>query len=780
MGRGVQAAFVIHVDFDGEICCGEWERCDREELGGEPDAAGAGETNSATRLYGKELDFSGIVCPAVDGEVLSVGELCALGRTLRSAKGLVEQIEATELEHRIGRCIDCNLLVILDRASEDSEFIRPERRKNRQDLDTLLKKESIRVFQAKGSDRPLVTSRRRMCVGIRATHKHFLPGGVVLDASSSGATYFMEPKDAVELNNMEVKLLNYEKEEEIAILRSFSEEIAKAEVEIRYLIDRVLEVDLACARAGYGRWMHGVCPTLNNGREESLFLDIEGIRHPLLLESSLQSLASDKYSEQGNAVNVDKWPTLDFPVPIDLKIGGGITVVVISGPNTGGKTASMKTLDLASLLSKAGMYLSAGNQPKIPWFDLVLADIGDHEQSFSTFSGHISRICKILEVSLKNSLVLIDEIGSGTDPSEGVALSTSILQYLKDRVGLAVITTHYADLSKLKDNDMRFENAAMESSLNTLLPTYRILWGTRLDPNKQQERKGLLYLSLMEECQKLETQAKTAASIYSEIIDLYREIRDEASDLDNRVLALRSQKTQQVRRELRTAKTQIEKVLQDFEYQVMNASADQYNTLMRKSESTIMAIVKANEPSDGYVTKSSDNTAYIPKIGDQVYVKGLGDKVATIVESPGDDETVLVVVQYGKLRIRVKTANLRVISNRELNASSASATMKKKGQQTRDSPSISETRTEEIPFGPAIQTSKNTVDLRGMRVEEASQYLDMAISSTDSRSVLFIIHGMGTGALKEGVYDMLKSNPRIAKFEQENPMNYGCTVAYIK
>ncbi|KAL9689607.1 hypothetical protein QQ045_009994 [Rhodiola kirilowii] len=716
----------------------------------------------------------------------------------------------TELEHRIGRCIDWNLLVILDRASEDSEFIRPERRKNRQDLDTLLKKESIRVFQAKGSDRPLVTSRRsRMCVGIRATHKHFLPGGVVLDASSSGATYFMEPKDAVELNNMEVKLLNYEKEEEIAILRSFSEEIAKAEVEIRYLIDRVLEVDLACARAGYGRWMHGVCPTLNNGRDESLFLDIEGIRHPLLLESSLQSLASDKYSEQGNAVNVDKWPTLDFPVPIDLKIGGGITVVVISGPNTGGKTASMKTLDLASLLSKAGMYLSAGNQPKIPWFDLVLADIGDHqslEQSFSTFSGHISRICKILEVSLKNSLVLIDEIGSGTDPSEGVALSTSILQYLKDRVGLAVITTHYADLSKLKDNDMRFENAAMEFSLNTLLPTYRILWGTvgdsnaltiassigfdkrvterarlwvqRLDPNKQQERKGLLYLSLMEECQKLETQAKTAASIYSEIIDLYREIRDEASDLDNRVLALRSQKTQQVRRELRTAKTQIEKVLQDFEYQVMNASADQYNTLMRKSESTIMAIVKANEPSDGYVTKSSDNTAYIPKIGDQVYVKGLGDKVATIVESPGDDETVLV--QYGKLRIRVKTANLRVISNRELNASSASATMKKKGQQTRDSPSISETRTEEIPFGPAIQTSKNTVDLRGMRVEEASQYLDMAIGATDSRSVLFIIHGMGTGALKEGVYDMLKSNPRIAKFEQENPMNYGCTVAYIK
>lgn len=174
------------------------------------------------------------------------------------------------------------------------------------------------------------------------------------------------------------------------------------------------------------------------------------------------------------------------------------------------------------------------------------------EQSLSTFSGHISRICKILEVSSKDSLVLIDEIGSGTDPSEGIALSTSILQYLKERIGLAVVTTHYADLSQLKKKDSRFENAAMEFSLNTLLPTYRILWGIsgdsnaltiassigfdkrvierarlwvqRLDPGKQQERKGLLYLSLMKERQKLEGQAKTAASIYSEIMNLYREV----------------------------------------------------------------------------------------------------------------------------------------------------------------------------------------------------------------------------------------------------------------
>lgn len=293
------------------------------------------------------------------------------------------------MERRIGHCIDCTLSVILDKASDDLEFIRAERRKNKEDLDTLLKKESIRVFQSKGSDRPLVTSRRsRMCVGIRATFKHLLPGGVLLDASSSGATYFMEPKEAVVLNNMEVKLLNYEKEEERAILRSFSYEIAMAGTKILYLINKVLEVDLACARAGYGRWMHGVCPTFRNGMDKSSMVDIEGIRHPLLLESSLQivadisssnSRASVKSDENENALTSDKWSRHNFPVPIDIKIGEGVSVVIISGPNTGGKTASMKTLGLTSLMSKAGMYISAVNQPCIPWFDLVLADIGDHQ-----------------------------------------------------------------------------------------------------------------------------------------------------------------------------------------------------------------------------------------------------------------------------------------------------------------------------------------------------------------------------------------------------------------
>ncbi|KAL4626779.1 hypothetical protein ACB092_05G121800 [Castanea dentata] len=547
-------------------------------------------------------DVSGILNSAASRELLSISELCAIRRTLRAAKLLFENLKQlvntgdcseterylplleilkhcnfqVELEHKIGFCIDCNLLIILDRASEDLEIIRSERKRNSESLDSLLKGVSSQIFQAGAIDRPLITKRRsRMCVGIRASHRHLLPDGVILNVSGSGATYFMEPKEAIELNNMEVKLSNSEKAEEIAILSLLTSEIVESEIEIRYLLDRILEVDLAFARAAYAQWMNGVCPiitsqgcdAINFSEEEdyALSVDIAGIQHPLLLESSLRSSSDVITSNSGNSVHLgDGNGTMtslsmlrgasDYPVPIDIKIKCGTKVVVISGPNTGGKTASMKTLGVASLMSKAGMFLPAKNRPRIPWFDLVLADIGDHqslEQSLSTFSGHITRICNILEVASRESLILIDEIGSGTDPSEGVALSTSILQYLKDHVNLAVVTTHYADLSLLKEKGSQFENAAMEFSLETLQPTYQVLWGStgnsnalsiaksigfdlniieraqqwveQLKPENQQERKGLLYQSLVEERNRLEAQARRAGSLHAEILDLYHE-----------------------------------------------------------------------------------------------------------------------------------------------------------------------------------------------------------------------------------------------------------------
>ncbi|XP_054801971.1 uncharacterized protein LOC129305847 isoform X3 [Prosopis cineraria] len=707
---------------------------------------------SAARLISQPVDFSGIddlteiVNVATSGQLLTMRELCTVCRTLRAARELFKKLQElssvanaperylplleilqncdflVELANKIEFCIDCNFSVILDRASEDLEIIRSERKRNMEVLDSFLKEVSFQIFKAGGIDKPLVTRRRaRLCVGVKASHRHLQPDGVVLNVSSSGATYFMEPKDAIDLNNMEVRLSNSEKAEERAILSLLASEIASSETKIKYLLDRILEVDLAFARAAYAQWMNGKCPIFSlgnfeggdyNGDDETLLVDIDGIRHPLLLESSLNrfpdnlDLRSGDADELGNKNAVVASRNLsqaidDFPVPVDFKIGRGTRVVVISGPNTGGKTASMKNLGLTSLMSKSGMHLPAKSCPKLPWFDLILADIGDHqslEQNLSTFSGHISRICKILEVASKKSLVLIDEIGSGTDPSEGVALSASILQYLKDRVNLAVVTTHYADLSCLKDRDNCFDNAAMDFSLETLQPTYKILWGCsgdsnalsiaksigfdnniiegakkwveKLKPEQQQERRGMLYHSLQEERNRLKSQAERVASVRAEILNIYCEIQEEAEDLEQRERALMEKETRQVQQELLDAKSQMETIIKKFEKQLRTVGRDQLNLLIKESESAIASIVKVHAAPVNFPGNEADQIPYTPQFGEQVRVEGLGGKLGTVVEQPGDDETILV--QYGKVKVRVKKSSIRAIHSNGKNSISSS------------------------------------------------------------------------------------------------------------
>ncbi|XP_048141309.1 endonuclease MutS2 isoform X2 [Rhodamnia argentea] len=799
-------------------------------------------------------DVSAIVESARKGELLTIGEICTVRRMLSASRKVGEELEVAaaaggrdsfgrysplleilydcdfcmDLERKIEYCVECNLSIILDRASEDLEIIRSERKSNMEELDSLLKEVSGHVFRAGGIDRPLITKRRsRMCVGIRASHRYLLSGGLVLSVSSSGATYFMEPKEAIELNNMEVRLSNAERDEEIAILSLLTSEIADAGIQIKHILDRVIEIDLAFARASYARWLNGVCPTLSSDHSDGScaeadhvrLVDIESIRHPLLLESSVGHPGDVAASNSPHFANLNNsmrgltssdysGTSSDFPVPVDIKIERGTKVVVISGPNTGGKTASMKTLGLASLMSKAGMYLPAKDSPRVPWFDLILADIGDHqslEQNLSTFSGHISRICKILDVASTESLVLIDEIGSGTDPSEGVALSVSILQYLKNRIHLAVVTTHYADLTLLKE-DRRFENAAMEFSLKTLQPTYRILWGStgdsnalniaksigfdgeiierakewveRLRPERQQERKGFLYQSLLEERDHLKAQAEKAASLHVEVMNLYQEILHEAEDIDNRQKALMAKETHHALEERKAAEMEIQTVVKEFENNLEDARPDQLNSLVRKCESSIASILEAHQPGKLDFPDRSGDASYVPQNGEQVHVKGLGNKLATVVEETGDDDTILV--QFGKVRVRVNKNDVRAVANsRRSRASGSIPQLRRKNNHEELQNQAEGKKDEGSLYGPLLQTSKNTVDLRGMRVEEAAIELDMAISSRGSYSVIFIIHGMGTGAVKERVLEILKNHPRVAKYEQESSLNYGCTVAYI-
>ncbi|XP_020890897.1 uncharacterized protein LOC9324369 isoform X2 [Arabidopsis lyrata subsp. lyrata] len=782
-------------------------------------ALAAMEMMESQRLGLSEIqDLSDIVERAVAGQLLTVRELCSVRSTLMAATsvfqklrkaaisdksplvGLVQGCDFKDtLQQKIGFCIDCNMSMILDRASEDLEIIRSERRRNMEKLDSLLKKISTQIFQAGGIDRPLITQRRsRMCVAIRATHKSLLPGGVVLSVSSSRATCYIEPKEAVELNNMEVRHANSEKAEEMAILSILTSEVSMAQKDILHLLDRILELDIAFARASHAKWMNGVYPNVTSehtktpglgGDHKSLSVDIDSAQHPLLLGSVLGS------PNDG----------MVFPVPIDIKVESRAKVVVISGPNTGGKTALLKTLGLISLMSKSGMYLPAKNCPRLPWFDFILADIGDPqslEQSLSTFSGHISRIRQILDIASENSLVLLDEICSGTDPSEGVALATSILQYIKNRVNVAVVSTHYGDLSRLKDNEPQFQNAAMEFSMETLQPTFRVLWGStglsnaltvaksigfntgilenahkwteKLNPEQDVERKGSLFQSLVEERNKLKLQASKTEAFHRDLMNLYHELEHESHDLEKRERALLKKETQKVQEDLNSAKSKMQKLVAEFKSQLEIAQADQYNSLILKTEEAVAEIIEACCPID-LDSIEEPYSDYSPQAGEKVLVTGLGDKLGTVVEEPGDDETVLV--QHGKIRVRIKKKDIKPLPRSTSSQTSNRSLRSKRQVNMKDLGSVLQMQQSE-PV--RIQTSKNTLDLRGMRAEEAVHQLDMAISGRDSGSILFIIHGMGTGVIKELVLERLRKHTRVSRYEQANPMNYGCTVAYIK
>ncbi|CAD6261701.1 unnamed protein product [Miscanthus lutarioriparius] len=469
----------------------------------------------------------------------------------------------------------------------------------------------------------------------------------------------------------------------------------------------------------------------------------------------------------------------------------------------------MKTLGLSSLMSKAGMFFPAKGSPRIPWFDQVLADIGDHqslEHSLSTFSGHISRLRSIVEIVSKDSLVLIDEIGSGTDPSEGVALSTSILKYLASKVNLAIVTTHYADLSRLQSVDNRFDNAAMEFCVETLQPTYRILWGStgnsnalsiaksigfdqkvldraqewveKLLPDKQKERQGLLYDSLLDEKKLLESQANKAASIVSQVEGLYNEIRLEADDLESRVAALRTRETQKVQQELKVVKSQMDTIIKNFEAQLKNSKLEQYNSLLRKAEAATASVVAAHQPSEITFDDDENQSSFVPQIGDKVYIQGLGGgMMATVVETFGEDESCMV--QYGKIKVRVKRSKIKLVQRGTNNEATTSSSVKAKGRTPKQRSATTDGGGS-VSFGPAVQTSKNTVNLRGKRVSEAAYELRMAIDACRPYQVLFVVHGMGTGAVKDCAIDVLRNHPRVARFEDESPLNYGCTVAYIQ
>lgn len=317
----------------------------------------------------------------------------------------------SDLEAAIDHCLDCSRSTVLDRASSKLALVRLKSLENSKALEALINETAAMVFNAGGMDAQLVTKRRgRMCVAVRASQKGLLKGGVTLDVSNSGATYFMEPESAIHFNNEEIQLSEEEKSEEIAVLRQLTFMLLDVRTDVIDLLERVVTLDLACARAGHSAWLNAAPPVFLNtatasvsssdslsahdampDQEDLLLVDIKGVRHPLLLGSAIvspvnahrygifgQKAKSRNVSAGGKGAETSTSDRL-LPVPIDIDIKRGIKVVTITGPNTGGKTAALKTLGVVALMAKAGLCLPATGVPRLPWFDSILADIGDDQ-----------------------------------------------------------------------------------------------------------------------------------------------------------------------------------------------------------------------------------------------------------------------------------------------------------------------------------------------------------------------------------------------------------------
>ncbi|NJM65749.1 MAG: endonuclease MutS2 [Acaryochloris sp. RU_4_1] len=650
-----------------------------------------------------------------------------------------------ELEQEIHHCID-EQGGVADRASDKLLGIRERQRQVYQEIQAILQ----RILQRQGAalQERLITQRSdRFVIPVKAPQKEAVPG-IVHDTSATGATLYIEPQATVELNNRLRQLTRQEQIEAETIRQALTAKIAEVHLDLESLLVIVTAIDLATARARYSHWLGANRPRfLESTDSESLTL--RRLRHPLLVWQQRH--------EQGSEV-----------VAIDVAIHPQIRVVAITGPNTGGKTVTLKTLGLAILMAKAGLFVPAQEPVEMPWFDQVLADIGDEQslqQSLSTFSGHIRRIQEIIVALSEQSLILLDEVGAGTDPTEGTALAIALLQYLADHAQLTVATTHFGELKALKYVDSRFENASVEFDDATLQPTYRLLWGIPGRSNALiiAQRLGLhaqviaqaqaqledktdavnqVITGLETERRHQESKAQAAAQLLHQTEHLHQQVAQKASDLKAQEQTLRQQQEQVIQAEIRGAKQAIAQVIRDLQQQPKSALAAQ------AASQRLDKIANKRLPSRQSSPVSSPPPGFNPQVGDRVRIPRI-DQKAEVIEVTTAQE---LVVRFGLLKMTVKPTEVESLTGEKVEP-----------QPIPKKTELAPKKLDPPTSAPLIRTSQNTLDLRGSRVADAEVALENAIAKT--QGPLWIIHGHGTGKLRQGVQAYLDQHPQVQRYE---------------
>jgi len=735
------------------------------------------------------------------GGILAGDELLAIATTLAGVRNLRRVIDNQEdlpiltelvadlrtypeLEQEIHRCID-ERFQVTDRASQKLGEIRTDLRR----LRTQITQKLQNILQAKSGavQEQLITQRSdRFVIPVKAPQKDAIPG-IVHDTSTSGATLYVEPNSVVPLGNQLRQIIRKEQAEEEAVRRVLTEQVAAVKPDLERLLAIATTLDLATARSRYSYWLEANPPRFIQ-REDSEIITLRNLRHPLLVWQQRH--------EQGQPV-----------VPVDLLISPQIRVVTITGPNTGGKTVTLKTLGLAALMAKVGLFVPAREPVEIPWFDQVLADIGDEQslqQSLSTFSGHIRRISRILEAlgtgegegdegdegesntpypmphapcPMPNSLVLLDEVGAGTDPVEGSALAIALLQYLANHAQLTIATTHFGELKALKYEDERFENASVEFDESTLSPTYRLLWGIPgrsnaltialrlgLKPEVVEQAKtqvgeatdevNQVIAGLEAQRRRQETKAAEAQSLLHQAERLYKEVSAKAASLEERESSLRASQEVAVQQAIAQAKGEIAQVIRRLQQGTPTAQEAQQAT------NALNQIGQQYQPA----TPAKPKAVFMPKVGDRVRVPKLG-QVAEVITAPDEDGE--LSVRFGLMKMTVKLEHVE-----SLDGQKAEPIVKSKPAPAAVMPPP--------PSVPEIRTSQNTIDLRGKRVADAEYILDKAIS--EATGPVWIIHGYGTGKLRQGVHAFLQQHSRVNNYEpaEQTDGGSGVTIAHIK
>lgn len=669
-------------------------------------------------------------------------------------------VEFTALEKEISRCI-----LTEDEMADNASPKLKDIRRNIHQQNQAIKNKLSRIITSSSNKTYLqdaiVTMRDgRYVIPVKQEYRSFFPG-MVHDQSKGGATLFIEPQGVVELNN-KLRELEVEEQLEIArILAELSSRVAEHYREIRSNLELLIKLDFIMAKGKLSCKMHASEPKIDRDGE----LRLISARHPLI-----------EYKKA---------------VPVDIRIGGDYRTLIITGPNTGGKTVSLKTAGLLVMMAQSGLHIPASHASTLPIFGEVFADIGDEqsiEQSLSTFSSHMKNIVRIIDKASYDSLVLVDELGAGTDPTEGAALAIAILERFYDSGALTMATTHYNELKKYALATSGVENAAMEFDVETLTPTYRLLIGVPGKSNAFEISKKLglsesvierasehikhgdmefenVISSIEDDKRKAAADRLDAESMRAEIEERLKKLEEKEKAISEKRADIIAEAKREARELLRETKSAVKDVQKDLRRLQKSGVHTNLNTgALEKSRR------KINEAEDLVSEKvvkqvnSEPVSADTLKIGDRVKLLTIGQN-GTILSLP--DEKGNLMINIGALKVKARLQDLMLINEGKDRKPQAKSSSK---------------------YGSLLRSKSSSVsasiNVMGKNLEDAladvEKYLDDVYMA--GLDMVSIIHGRGGGILKDGIRQMLKRKKYVDSYgaASYNDGGEGVTVVRMK